>query len=96
MPVVVQQLKKATVKRGGPDGFCPLFECEHCDERIEPGSTGRACWRMKDSAAYRDVDFVHADCFDRFEERRNTRLKTMPLDDFARHLAHNLGAGEAG
>ena len=41
MPIVVRQLKKATVKRGGPDGFCPLVKCEYCDQTIEPGSDGR-------------------------------------------------------
>lgn len=96
MSVVVQQLKKATVKRGGPDGFCPLVKCDRCEERIDPGSAGRVCWKMKETAAYREVAFVHADCFDRYEETRNTRLKSMPLDDFARYLAHNLGDGEAG
>lgn len=92
MPVVVQQLEKATVKRGGPDGFCPLVKCDYCDEKIEPGSNGRVCWSRKQRQAYREVKFVHADCLDRYQEQRNTRMKTMHLDDFAGYLAHNLEA----
>lgn len=92
MPVVVRQLEKATVKRGGPDGFCPLVKCEYCDQSIEPGSDGRAGWKRKATAAYREVTFLHDDCLKPFQEKKNTRLKTMPLDDFARHLVHNLSA----
>lgn len=93
MPLVVRQMEKATVKRGGPDGFCPLVKCEYCDQTIEPGSDGRVGWKRTETAAYREVTFVHDDCLEAHQEKRNTRLKTMPLDDFARHLAHNLSRG---
>lgn len=96
MPVVVRQLKKATVKKGGPDGFCPLVRCEYCDETIEPGSDGRAAWKRKETVAYPEVLYVHGDCLEPFEESRNTRYKSMPLDDFVRYLVHNLEAGKEG
>lgn len=92
MTLVVRQMEKATVKRGGPDGFCPLVKCQYCDQTIDPGSDGRAGWKRKETAAYRQVTFVHDDCLEAHQEKHNTRLKTMPLDDFARHLAHNLSA----
>ncbi len=95
MPIVVRQLKKATVKRGGPDGFCPLVKCEYCDQTIEPGSDGRAGWERKQTAAYRGLTFAHDDCLEPLQEKRNTRYKSMPLDEFVRHLMHNLGAAEA-
>lgn len=96
MPIVVRQLKKATVKRGGPDGFCPLVKCERCEESVEPAARGRAAWKRKETAAYPEVVFVHEDCLEAFQESRNQRYKSMPLDDFARYLVHNLEAGQEG
>lgn len=96
MPIVVRQLEKATVKRGGPDGFCPLVKCEYCESAIEPGADGRAGWRRRETSAYHEVVYVHDGCLDPFQESRNQRFKTMPLDDFARYLAHNLRASEGG
>jgi len=93
MPVVVRQLKKATVKRGGPDGFCPMVKCAYCDSSIEPAADGRAGWKRKETAAYREVTFVHGDCLEPYEEKHNVRLKSMPLDAFTRYLVHNLEAG---
>lgn len=93
MAIVVEHAEKATVRKG-KDGFLPLAQCDECDRVITRGVEGRAAWKRTDRETYREVLLLHQDCFETLQEERGMRLKSMPLGEFARSLAHNLKAGE--
>lgn len=91
MAFVVERAEKATV-RSGKDGFLPLARCEHCGNIITRGVEGRAAWKREETQRYRDLLLLHQGCYEAIQEKRNMRLRSMPLSDLARHLAHNLKA----
>lgn len=91
MAVVVELAEKATV-RTGADGFLPLTRCDHCGNIITRGVEGRAAWKRKEQERYREVLLLHHGCFERIQEERGRRLRSMPLGDFGRSLVHNLKA----
>lgn len=92
MAVVVEHAENATVRKG-KDGFLPLARCDHCGNIVTRGVEGRAAWKRKEQERYREVLVLHHGCFEKIQEERGTRLKSMPLADFARSFAHNLKAG---
>lgn len=92
MPLIVQYAKNATVRKG-QGGFLPLAQCDHCDGIITRAVEGRAAWKRENLEAYREVQLLHQGCFETLQENRSRRLKSMPLGEFVRSLAHNLKAG---
>lgn len=94
MAVVVEHAEKATVRKG-KDGFLPLARCERCGNIITRGVEGRAAWKRKEQERYRQVLLLHQGCFEKIQEERSMRLKSMPLGEFARSLAHNLKADDS-
>lgn len=95
MAFVVEHADKATVRKG-KDGFLPLAQCDRCGNIITRGVEGRAAWKRKEEERYRDVLLLHLGCFEKLQEERGTRFRSMPLGDFARSFAHNLKAGAEG
>lgn len=93
MSLVVQHRPKATVRRGDRSGHLPLVQCDYCDEIVGKGDEGRVGWRRTETETYRQVVFLHEDCYERYQGKRDVELNSMSLVDFARHLAHNLQVG---
>lgn len=93
MAVVVEHVEKATVRQG-KNGFLPLARCDSCGNIITRGVEGRAAWKRKEQERYREVLLLHQGCFEKLQEKRGRRLRSMPLGDFTRSLVHNLKAAD--
>lgn len=83
MPLVVQKLEAATVKRDTDGGYCPLLRCEQCNALIDGVDDGRAAWYPDENATYLAAVFLHRGCTEAYEE---STLAGHAFTDLARFL----------
>ena len=96
MGLVVEKLEGATVKRGSPDGYCPLIRCDVCGHLVENPSQGRAVWRPGENASCVGVVLLHDGCLESYRRTQELEVEAGELGEFLNALLQFAPAAAGG